>query len=467
MKKNMVVSYWNDVFYDAHGEQYATIFRYFFPEFITSLILYSLPFLLDSHFIAHLKSTPTYATLGATNTLLHLLVKIAEAFSIGTVVIAGNYNGMHAYKEVGRALRDSFWLTCLLGFAIASILFCGAHWIYSWYGVPTEMIALGVPFLRLRAVGIFFTFVYFAFIGFLRGIKNTRVPMLFFLWGGIIFTFFDYVLIFGMWGFPRLGLQGSAWASVIQYASMCIIAFCYVLTNKDYRKYSIALLTALTDRSLVKDLIRVSWPIIIDKATLAMAYIWLCKMIAPMGTSTLASFSMLKDLERIAFLPAIACAQIITFLASNDYSMKRWESIKANTKKVIFLASLMVFLLLISISLWSEYITLFFDPERAFSALTIYVFPILSVLVFFDLLQLILSGALRGAGNVKTVMMVRVLICFGYFIPVSYALLHAPIAHETIKFLLLYGSFYVGNALMSLIYIYRFCGNAWTTVKSQ
>ena len=85
----------------------------------------------------------------------------------------------------------------------------------------------------------------------------------------------------------------------------------------------------------------------------------------------------------------------------------------------------------------------------------------LSVLVFFDLLQLILSGALRGAANVNAVMWVRLAVCVFYFMPVSWIIAHMPLERLTLKFLLVYSSFYIGSALMSVIYVYRFRGERW------
>ena len=85
--------------------------------------------------------------------------------------------------------------------------------------------------------------------------------------------------------------------------------------------------------------------------------------------------------------------------------------------------------------------------------------------MFFDLLQLVLSGALRGAGNVKLVMTVRLLVCGFYFLPVSYILSQLAIEDTTLKLVLIYGSFYIGNALMSIVYINRFRGEDWKIVR--
>ncbi|MFI5332979.1 MAG: MATE family efflux transporter [Candidatus Babeliales bacterium] len=225
MKKGLLASYVYGITDVAHGESYNRIIRYFIPEFITAFLLYSLPFLLDAYFIGHLKSTTTYGTLGATNNLIHFIIKLSEGFAVSTVILSGRFSGMGEFKQSGKILRDSFWVTFILGFFIATTLYFGAHWIYTLY-VPEEMVAIGVPFLRLRAISIFLMFISLAFVGFLRGVKNTKFPMFAFIAGITVFIFFDYALIFGEFGFSPMGLQGSAIASILQYAVMGFHAWC-------------------------------------------------------------------------------------------------------------------------------------------------------------------------------------------------------------------------------------------------
>lgn len=468
LKQGLLASYVSGILdKDNRGERYWQIIKYFLPEFITSFVVFALPFWIDANFIGHLKSTPTYGAQGITNNLLHLFFKLAESFSIGTVIMVGHFNGLHEYKKAGRVLQDAFWITIISGAFIATFLYFGAHLIFFWLNASPEITSFGIPFLRLRAIGIFFTFVYLAFIGFLRGIKNTRTPMYVFVIGALIFIFFDYGLIFGAFGMPALGLNGSAFASIIQSIVMSIAAAAFVLYDPRYRAYGIELLAVIKQRAYIKELLVLIWPVAIDKATLALAYIWLNKMINPMGTCTSAAFCVIKDLERFAFLPAIAFAQIITFMVSNDYGIHNWAGIKANIKKTIFLASAMVFSILVIFSLFSTTLLKIFDKNGDFTELTLKVFPFLSVLVFFDLLQIILSGALRGAGDVKIVMFTRLVICFGYFVPVSYMLSTLEISDLPLKFLLIYSSFYVGNALMSIVYINRFRGHKWQKIAIE
>lgn len=460
-KKSLFRSYIAGITDTANGESHGRIMRYFVPEFISAFLLYSLPVLLDGYFVGQLASTSAYATLQSTNNLIHFMVKCAEAFSVATIILSGQFNGKGEYETVGKVLRDAFWVTVLVGAFLASILFFGASWIYHLYGVPEKIAMLGVPFLRLRAISVFFTFISLAFIGFLRGIKNSRAAMYIFVAGILVFVTFDYLLIFGYLGLPKMGLQGSAVASMIQYGVMLIFGATYVLYRKTNRKYCIELFTGIGSLAFVRHIFAISWPVALDKMIMAWAYIWLNSMIAPMGKYAIASFGIIKDIERLAFLPAIASAQVITYLVSNDYAQKNWQGIKSNIKKVLFLTSIMVLVLLVIFVIFPESTISYFDKKGKFTDLAAQVLPFLSILVFFDLIQLILAAALRGANDVKMVMGARLLIILCYFLPFSWMLSHIDFENQGLKLFIIYGAYYLGNGLMSIIYIWRFRGEAW------
>lgn len=444
------------VYSDRTGKSYGQILGYFWPEFITALILYSLPYFVDCYFIAHLKSTEIYTISGVVDNVLNLFVKIAEGLSIGTVAIAGYYNGLQKYKDVGKSFADALWVSIFIGGIISFLLYVGGYWVYKFFNFTDHAIQLGLPFLKIRAVAMFLMFIFFACIGFFRSIKNSFIPMMLFALGSGVFIIFDYVLIFGKGGFPALGLQGSALSYLIQYGVMVVAAFICIFSFPSHKKYQIALISDMPTFSDVFKLLAISLPIVVDKAIMAWAYIWLSKVLSCMGQYALANFAVIKLMERMAFLPAVAFSQVITFLVSNDIGNNRWVDIRANIVKVLILASGMVILFLLIGSWYPAQIIHLIDRNKEFGALAETVFPALSVLVLFDLLQLILSGALRGASDVQTVMFTRLIVICFYFVPVSYGLSRLSISSDALKFFLIYGSFFIGNALMSIMYIKRF-----------
>jgi len=438
------------------GESFHNIVRkYFYPEFITALILYFLPIFIDACFIGHLKSSNLYTISGIVDNFLNLFVKIAEGFSIGIVVVGGYYNGKDHYEKVGQTFVEAFWTIVLLGGTFCTISYAMAPFILEWFNFTDAMILIGVPFLRLRVISIFFMFLYFALVGFLRSIKNAFAPMRLFALGSLLFIIADYIFIFGKFGMPAMGLQGSAIAYCIQYGMMVGGALWYVLYFPENRKYVIQLRDGIKSTSRVMRLLYISFPIVADKAIMAWAYIWLAKMIGTLGEYALATFAVVKLMERLAFVPASAFSQVMTFLASNDAGKGDWPAVRSHIIKVFTLAAIAVFSLLLLMSLYPQVIINLVDTKAEFGPMAAQVFPALSFLVAFDLLQLILSGALRGISDVMTVMGTRIGVILCYFVPVSYVITHMCFTDPVYHFIAIYGSFFIGNALMSIVYVVR------------
>lgn len=458
MKK---ISAFRWLFDDTAGISYSRILRYFYPEFITALIIYFLPQFIDCYFICNLKSTDLYAISGIVENLLGMFTKCAEGLLIGTVIISGYFNGLQEYKKAGQSFVDAFWITVSISLCVSLALYFGVVLFYRFNNFSPEMIKLGVPYLEIKAIGVFFLFFYFSLVGFFRSVKNTFTPMIIFVIGNICFVLSDYVLIFGKFGFPQLGLLGSAVAYLIQYFLMSCLMLIYILYAAEYKKYEISLYPKKIEAKRIFQFLRVSFPVVLDKISIAFAYVWLGACMSQLGSTAGASFSMIKLMERIAFVPAIAFSQIITFLVSNDLGRGKWDDIHGNIKKVVLLSSSMVGTILLIGSIWPYVIVRFYGCTGEMCYLVAAVFPSLSILVMFDLLQLILSGALRGAGDVQTVMVTRLIVIAGYFIPITYGIALLPLQTVASKMLVTYAAFLIGNGLMTIVYIIRLKQDHW------
>lgn len=442
------------------------ILCYFLPELITALVLTLLIPNIDLRFIAHLKSTDAFAALGMTSTFLFLLHKIGEGLMVGTIILCGRYQGKREYHEVGRVATSALWIMGLFGGALALLLFFNAELIFKMYCKSDDIVVYGAPLLKIRALSIFFMYLYYALVGFLRGIKDTRSVMCFFVLGMITFVFFDYALIFGAWGLPELGIQGSAVAGVIQYAVMFVCALLYVLFNSRYKPYSIKVWTQGM-KGHIQAICSLSWPIVFDKASIQLEKIWLARLISPMGSIVVGAMGVIKDtLDQLVLAPAVAFAQVATLLTSNDYGAQNYARLKATMKRILLLAAgMMAFILVIFNCGLAEKIISLFDKQNAFTLFASQAFSALCVLIFFDLLQLVLAGALRGAGNVQVVMWTRVLMAIGLFIPLSYAVSLIPFENPLWRFVAIYASFNFVNGCAGAFYYWWFHSNRWYNSK--
>jgi len=462
----IVHRFWNALTDKKNGEPIGSIFYYFFPELITALIIYSGIELIDGYLIANLKETALYPTLGVTKTLLHAITKMTEGFGVGMVVLCGQYNGIGEYSKVGKVVADAFWVTCFLGALVAGLLYFGGSYILAFYGVPADIAVCGLPFLQLRAIGVFFQVVSFALIGFMRGVKNTRVPMFIFILGALTFVLFDVVLVLGYWGFPCLALKGSAIASILQALVVFVSCVLYIVGYKENRKYGISLLQSINGNN-VASLVLLSLPVIIDKASLAISYTWLVKKINSLpatqevGRQMLASYTCMRDFERFMLLPALAFASVLTFLISNDYRRQNWDGMRANLARILVIALSMVGFLSLFLVFNPGYFISIFDKNGSFLPFAVLVVPVFASLLLIDVLQCILSAMLRGAACVRVVMWVRVGVCGLFLFPVAHLVSLLPIANPILHFILLYGVLYASYGLMGILFILYLRRGTW------
>jgi MATE family multidrug resistance protein len=446
------------------GDSLKSIFFYWWPEVISAAILTTLPLIIDSLIVASSQSLSTFGALGVTSNILALLTKLAEAVPVASIAFIGRFNGSKEFSRCGEYLYNTFWITFVLGISQFLIILFGARSIFTWLEASPKMVEIAIPFIQLKSLGIILIFSVMVFIGFMRAVKNTYMPMILYVSGVLAFIFFDYALVLGRCGFPEMGLMGSAVATIIQYSIMNILALTYIFLNKDYRKYFPSFIKSLFDKFKIGQILWLSWPIVIDKTTISLSYIWLAKMIYPMGKYATVSYNAIRNIEFFAFIPAVAAAQVITFLVSNRLGAKDPDGAISNIRKVLFLSAITFIPIIIIFSIFAPSIIGIFDPKNKYTEFAIYTFLAINVLAIFDALQVVLAGALRGAGDVQTVMWVRFGFCFGFFVPLSYLIKSMNIENTSLKFTLIYSSFFVATGLISYFYYRRLKGNLWKSI---
>ncbi len=216
----------------------------------------------------------------------------------------------------------------------------------------------------------------------------------------------------------------------------------------------------------------------IDKASIAFCPNWLTKLVGSTAQMTNASIShlmldsyiVLKTMERVGILPAVAFAQVITFLVSNDYKVHPFSSIRRNIRVVLMLAILLVGIATLMFCLWPQFFLSLLGKEKAFNSYIAYSLPFIAFTILSDVTQLILSASLRGYADVKTVMWTRVSFTLLFFVPFSYGISLIPLENSLLKFMLLYCSAHLNFALMSLVYYLRLRRVQWknqTTESSE
>lgn len=440
------------------------IFQYWAPEAASTVCIIFLPIIVDLLFVAKLNSTQTYSAIGMSSNLTHTLIKLSEAISISGIATMGRYNGAEKFQDCGKTFFDSLTASGVLGTIQFLAVGMGAGIFMRWIEAPDAVRYIAVPFIKVQAMAIFFAFTFMSFIGFFKAIKDTKTPFFINILGIFLFLFLDYALIFGKFGFPAMGYLGSAIASTMRYFFMTMLCISLLFTRKIYAKYFSSIDPIVIHPKNVIALIKMSLPIMVDKTVLTFSYIWLSKMIAPLGVCAIASIDSAKNIERLALIPAMAFSQIITFIVSNNLGTGDWKTAQKNIAKILALSLFFSALCLTMACVKSAWLMSFLDPKNNFSDSACRILKIICPMMGFDLVQMTLAGALRGAGDVKTVMLTRFSACSLIFIPCSLLVRKYLFFDDVTKIILIYSCFYLSTVPMGLIFFFRILGTAWRQI---
>ena len=362
---------------------------------------------IDTLMVGRLGSDALAAiALGATIFMFVSLLLMGSLFSVGPMV--SQAHGANKPREAARATRQGLWLGT--GMSVpAIILFWNIEPLLIGMGQDAVVAQQSAAYLRAISFGILPSLWVTAFRGLLEGIAVTRPIMLItFIGVGLNITF-NYVLIFGKFGFPALGLVGSGYASLIVYFSMFIMTAVYV--SKRYGHYRIFADLRVPDVSVLKELIRVGVPIGLTLGFEASLFSVSALLMGVLGKTELAAHQIAVQTASMTFMVPLGLSIATSIRVGqakgrgDSAAVRRagYQGITMSTLTMLFSAS---FFLLAPRFIIGLYIDIT-DPANA--DVIRYAILFLSMAAMFQLadgLQVSASGALRGLKDTKVPMVI-------------------------------------------------------------
>jgi hypothetical protein len=206
------------------------------------------------------------------------------AMNVGTMALVAQSRGACQKEEAEKFLRQGLLLSLFLG-VVASVLgtFFAGDMIRLMGAGDAETIAGGTAYLKIQMMGIFGIALTMTVSAALRGVGETKITMLYNLVNNIVNVIFNYFLIFGNCGFPRLGVAGASLATVLGQFVAFGMAFGVVLRGKRY------LHLRFTD-SFVPDfrafgrIFNIGLPAVVEQLAMRFGIIAYTRTVASLGT---------------------------------------------------------------------------------------------------------------------------------------------------------------------------------------
>ena len=422
--------------------------------------------LVDTFLVGHLAvaaaatlgygSAEALAAVGLSGYVIWATTTLFIAAAVGATALIARASGAQDAAEANAAMRQGLLLAGLMGVVAFATIITFAEPIMRALGAPPAVQPLGVQFLRTTSFSMVFAGFLFVGNAALRGAGDTRTPLLVMLVVNGLNIIIAALLVNGRWGFPALGVQGTALGAAFGRGVGGLLVLLILVRGRGGLKLD---RLPRPDWSMIKRLINVGLPAGGEQLAFQAALVLFARLIAGLGTVAFAAHNTVITIESISFLPAQGFAIAATTLVgqglgAQDPRQARWSGNEAFRQAVVFMGLMGLAFILVPGLFLRLLVT---DPAVVAAGVT----PLRTVGIIQPLLgaNFVFSGALRGAGDTRFPLWIKLF---------SPWLLRLPLAFLLVPYLGLTGAWIAMSldlAVQGLLAWWRFRGNRWERMR--
>ena len=392
------------------------------------ILLFALPLLgssliqqlystVDLIFVGQLLGTKASAAIGASGLIVTCMIGFFNGMAVGTNVFAARHYGAKRFEQLKKLIQTIFWTGIIGGLLLTVIGLVLSPVFLTWMGTPESIFPLAVRYLRIYMASMISVVSYNLLSGVLRALGDSRTPMLYQFFGGIINVFADFIFLYVF----HMGVEGTAFATLFSqtFAAVGVMIYLYRL------KEPYALRIRFSDCSLKEftDILKVGVPAGVQSIIITLSNIIIQSQINTLGVTSVASFTVYFRVELIVYLPIVALGQAVVSFIGQNYGAGNWERIKKGNRLCIFGGSLITFAACILLIIAMPVILNVFTKDAAVAVQTLEIVKVTFPFYFFYTVLECFSSNLRGFGKAFLPMIVTVISFCGFRIIALFALM--------------------------------------------
>jgi MATE family multidrug resistance protein len=376
--------------------------------------------LVDNMMVGHVGTVELAASAFANNVFV-IGMFFGMGITYGITPLVGKAFGNGKTDQVIIWLKNGV-LTHTAAAVFLSVLMFGLYFLLPFMGQTNDVLKASRPYYLLLCASYIPFMLFFSIKQFFEGIGNTKVAMQITLTANVINIILNYVLIFGKFGFPELGLVGAGIGTLVSRIVMPLMFAIYILKIPEFRKYfSLARKKAFQKARFISVLrigIPIGFQIIVEVITFSIGAV----MMGWLGEIPLAAHQVAIGLAGFTYMISLGISQATTIRISHQMGEDNFVALRkaalASTHLVLFFMSVMA---LIFISAKS-YLPLLFTTDDEVVLIASNLLIVAAIFQVFDGLQVIMLGTLRGMADVKIPMFLAFVSYLLIGVPTSYIL---------------------------------------------
>lgn len=364
-------------------------------------------------------STEELAAAGFVNNLFVMAILLALGFSMGAISQIGALYSQQRKADVITVFKSSLWADGLQALILVALLMV-VYFCLPYMGQPDDLVPMMKPYMLIQIASLPFMANTNAFKQFTDSINDTKIAAGVMLVGNVWNVFFNWVLIFGKWGFPELGIIGAAWATFSSRVLMFLLYAGMVFWSGRYSSYMQHWRTSHSSRAWVLKLFRLGWPIGIQMGMEVAAFTLVSVFMGWISMVALATHQVMLSLSNLIFMFYVGISTAVSIRVSNYNGLRNMTGVRhAAFAGYEIILCIGVVLSAVVFTFRNEVSYLFTDNEEVAMTMATLVFPLV-IYQFGDGTQAVFSNALRGLGDVKKLMKYSFIAYILISLPLSY-----------------------------------------------
>ena len=327
--------------------------------------------------------------------------------AVASVLIA-QYHGTKDEKGINKS-----FFTCSLIAGIVALLF-----VLPGFFCP-QLILVAASYLKIIAVSYLPMTVTLMLSALFRSVEKSKYPMYVSVIAVLANVFFNWILIFGKFGCPRLGIIGAAYGTLISRTIEALILVAILLYQNEKKEMNVKVM-GLTDLSFYKKISVIVFPILLNEFSWSVGENIYAAIYGRLGKDALAAMTLTNPLQGLfigMFSGLSSAAVVMVGKRLGQDNKNEAFSISKYLMKVGFIGSLIIAAVLVILAPF--YVKLYnIEPEVA--RITIYIIDALAVVIFAKILNMILGGGIiRSGGNTNITLVIDAIGTWVFGVPLG------------------------------------------------
>ena len=398
-----------------------TLFMFALPILMGN-VLQSLNGSVNAIWVGSYLGTAALTATNNSNIVMFLLLGAVFGFTMASTILVAQSVGAGKMAEAKRVVGTSatFFFVLSLLFALLGVALSPS--ILAWMGTPADALPLGVTYMRVMFLALPASYAFFFVNAALRGAGDSRTPFIFLLMSVVLDIALNPLLIFGLGPIPRMGIGGSAAATLISQTLSLLAMLRYIYV----KKVPLALHAGewhllRIDWQIVRTLVVKGIPMGLQMIVLSSSMVLFMRVVNRFGSDTAAAFAAAMQLWNYVQMPALALGAAVSSMAAQNIGAGLWDRVRDTARVGVWFNFLLTGVPVLLIYLASRHAIGVFLPAGS-PAIDIAVHLNLIVLWSFPLfgVSMVLSGVVRAAGAVVAPLLILAIALLGVRAPLAY-----------------------------------------------